>query len=156
MGALGDMLGMQAALQAVFDRRAVSDDPQESCEYIKDMAYALEDEIHELTAETGWKPWSTSWHINELAAQGEWIDALHFMLNLANKLNLTEEGIVRLYNAKYAINKARAASKYDGVSTKCPECKRALDDPTTQCRVWGQGYWQCEKFGIVSMVPKKI
>lgn len=135
MGALEDMLSRQWQLQNVMspDRRHASTDPQTRCEYIKDMAYALEDEIHELTAETGWKPWTTSWHVNVDAARAEWIDAWHFMMNLANNLGMNEAMILGMYSAKAEINEKRMEAKYDGVSTKCPVCRRALDDPATEC-----------------------
>ena len=132
-GFLSDMLETQRSLQVEFDPRAASDDGQLSCEYIKDMAYALEDEIHELTAETGWKPWSSSWHINTEQARGEWIDAWHFMMNLANKLGMDAQMIYDMYEAKAEINRRRIRNNYDGLD-KCPGCKRAMDDPATTCR----------------------
>ncbi|HKU53135.1 MAG TPA: dUTPase [Nitrospira sp.] len=133
IGGLEGALRRQRLLQQAFDPRAVSSNPQQSCEYIKDMVYAAEDELHELTAETGWKPWTTSWHINVDAARGEWIDAFHFMLNLANKLGMTEDMILEMYYAKADKNLARIQAGYDGRSTKCDICHRALDDDATSC-----------------------
>lgn len=127
------MLNSQKDLQRVFDPRAVSEDPRASCEYIKDMSLATMDEIHELLGEVGWKPWATSRHINVESARREWIDAWHFMMNLANKLGMDEEMISRMYYQKAAINLARIRAGYDGVTTKCPGCKRALDDDGTLC-----------------------
>lgn len=133
MGSIDRMLQTQKGLQEEFDKRAVSSDPQQSCEYIKDMCTALVAESVELMEETGWKPWSSSWHINVDAARGEWIDAWHFMMNLANKLGMTEEMIVQKYEAKAEINRRRIRSNYDGLD-KCPGCRRAMDDPSTTCR----------------------
>ena len=130
---LQDMLNTQTHLQSKFDERAADTDPLKSCEYLKDMALATLDEIHELLGEFGWKPWASSRHINVEAARGEWIDAWHFMMNMANKLDMTEEMIQTLYYAKAAINLERIENGYDGVSTKCPGCKRALDDPSVDC-----------------------
>ncbi len=105
---------------------------------------AATDELHELLGEIGWKPWAKSRHINLEAARGEFIDALHFMLNMALVLGLTEaEDIRALYDAKHAKNAKRQEEGYDGVSTKCPGCKRALDDDAVECtqtgQLWGSG-----------------
>ena len=130
---LQDMLHTQSKLQEAFDDRAVSDDPRQSCEYLKDMALATLDEVHELLGEIGWKPWASSKHINTEEARGEWIDAWHFMMNMANKLGMDETMIQTMYYAKAEINLQRIQDGYDGVSTKCPGCKRALDDPAVEC-----------------------
>lgn len=135
MGELQKMLESQRALQWEMDPRAESKDPQTVCEYVKDMAFADIAETMELLEETGWKPWTSSWHINREEAVAEWIDKWHFMMNIANVLKLSEAEIVQRYEQKAAINRARVANGYDGVSTKCPGCKRALDDPATLCYV---------------------
>ena len=143
MNNLGAMLRDQAELQKALDGRAFDTDPTTTCEYIKDMTLAAMDELHELLGEVGWKPWATSKHVHVDEARGEWIDAWHFMMNLANTLGMTEDMIVEMYYAKAHINKKRMLQGYDGVSTKCPNCKRALDDPVTNCyrAENGQGVW---------------
>jgi hypothetical protein len=89
---------------------------------------ALIHEIVEMEAETGWKPWAKGAFLNLEAARGEWIDMFHFMLNGALLLGLDESEIRRRYDAKHAKNEARQHASYDGVSTKCFGCGRALDD----------------------------
>ena len=107
---------------------------------------ALTDELHELLGEIGWKPWAKSRHINLVAARGEWIDALHFMLNLGIVLGLDGGDLVKtLYDAKHKKNAQRQEEGYDGVSTKCPKCKRALDDEAVKCYE-GKFGWQCMQF----------
>lgn len=96
---------------------------------------ATTDELHELLGEIGWKPWAKSRHINIAAARGEWIDAFHFMLNMGLVLGMDEAMIKSLYDAKHAKNGKRQEEGYDGVSTKCPGCKRALDDLAVECTV---------------------
>lgn len=105
---------------------------------------AMVDELHELLGEVGWKPWAKSRHINLDAARSEAIDALHFLLNLFLVLGLNRaEDISALYDAKHAKNAKRQEDGYDGVSTKCPGCKRALDDEAVECtqtgQLWGSG-----------------
>lgn len=110
------------------------DEAAELTTFLKDNVYALEDELHELLGETGWKPWATKRFVNLEAARGEAIDALHFILNIFLALGLDDSReISRRYHAKHAKNVARQEAGYDGVSTKCPGCHRALDDDAVDC-----------------------
>ena len=97
---------------------------------------ATVDELHELLAEIGWKPWAKSRHINLEAARGEWIDAMHFMANLALVLGMDDANdIIERYHKKHEKNAKRQEEGYDGVSTKCPICHRALDDDSVLCSI---------------------
>lgn len=105
------------------------------CEYILWNAYALADELHELTNEVGWKPWATSKHVNEAAAIGEFSDMLHFLINLllavaprGSSVEDVADILEKSYFAKRRVNEQRQAEGYDGVSSKCRACRRALDD----------------------------
>ena len=97
---------------------------------------AIIHEIVEEESETGWKPWAKSRHVNIEAARGEWIDQLHFFLNKALALGMDAEMIKSLYDAKHEKNAKRQEQGYDGVSTKCPGCKRALDDEAVHCFIY--------------------
>ncbi|AXH47323.1 deoxyuridine triphosphatase [Microbacterium phage Eden] len=94
---------------------------------------ALTDELHELLGETSWKPWAKGDYVNLTAAKGEAIDALHFLLNLFNVLGMDSEEVQERYYAKRKKNIKRQEDGYDGRSTKCPGCKRALDDDGVTC-----------------------
>jgi hypothetical protein len=96
--------------------------------YMKDMVLALVDELHEFLGEIGWKPWATSRHINEAAAQGELVDAFHFFLNLCLAVNMTADGLHEKYVQKRTVNVVRQEEGYDGVEGKCPGCKRDFGD----------------------------
>lgn len=118
---------------------------QERIDFIMWNVYALEDELHELTGEIGWKPWATSEHVNESPAFGEWIDALHFFVNILLAISprpgtdVLDETVVdaltvavlERYQAKRAVNAQRQVDGYDGVSSKCRSCKRDLDEVGT-------------------------
>lgn len=106
----------------------------EAIQFIKDMHIALTDELHEALAETGWKPWATSRHINHEAFKGELVDAFHFFMNLCMVVDMSPEELAEKYMAKRAKNAQRQRDGYDGVSTKCPGCNRALDDDAVDCR----------------------
>lgn len=106
---------------------------EERTTFIKDMSYALEDELHELTDEVGWKPWASSRHVNELPALGEGVDMLHFWLNLMLAscprdwtVEMLAHHLASRYNTKVAENARRQRDGYDGVSGKCVKCKRDL------------------------------
>ena len=108
------------------------DDVQKT-EWIRWNVLALEDELHEALAETGWKPWATSNHINRDAFVSELVDAFHFLMNLMLVVGCDADEFLAKYGEKRGINAKRQADGYDGVSTKCPKCKRALDDPAVGC-----------------------
>lgn len=110
---------------------------------VKDNTLACLDELHEALNEVGWKPWASSRHVNEDALQGELIDAWHFLMNLFMLAGLTPHMVAERYRAKAQVNQARQAEGYDGVSTKCPGCRRALDDPATSCEPEAKGWWWC-------------
>lgn len=95
---------------------------------IKDMVLACTDELHEALAETGWKPWATSRHINYEAFQGELIDAYHFLMNLMLIAGMTDEDVDRAYREKNKRNIERQRAGYDGITGKCSGCGRAGDD----------------------------
>ncbi len=101
-------------------------------------AYALADELHELPAEVGWKPWATSRHVNEGAATREGVDLLHFWMNIMMAVapswcdtpEMAAEHAAVEYAAKRAANAKRQEDGYDGVNGKCPSCKRDETEAT--------------------------
>ncbi|QTF81967.1 deoxyuridine triphosphatase [Microbacterium phage BabyYoda] len=135
---LQKMLDLQDEMQAETYGQGLRDllpeDVPKAVEQATINVLAATDELHELLAETSWKPWARADYLRLEAARGEWIDAWHFMMNLANLLQLDAGEIERRYLRKRAKNIARQEAGYDGVSTKCPGCNRALDDDAVGCR----------------------
>lgn len=134
---LKQMFNAQRALQIKAYGKDPSDitNPQERIQFIKDMHIAITDELHEALDETGWKPWATSNHVNEEAFKGELVDAWHFFMNLCMIVNMGPEELQERYMKKRQKNFDRQEAGYDGVSTKCPGCGRALDDEAVYCRI---------------------
>ena len=131
---IDNMLAIQHALQV----KSFGNDPktlteEERVEWIRWNMLALEDELHEALAETGWKPWATSKHVNRMAFIGELVDAWHFFLNLLLVVDCDAAEFTQTYAKKRQLNAERQAAGYDGVTGKCSVCKRALDDPAVQC-----------------------
>lgn len=108
-------------------------DDKERIQFIKDMELALRMELAEMLDETGWKPWATSNHVNEDAAQGELIDTFLFFLNLCLIFRFTPEQFEAKFFEKIQRNLDRQLAGYDGVTGKCVRCKRALDDTAVTC-----------------------
>lgn len=151
---LSDALEAQWALQVEAygkDPRKLSD--AEKMDWVRWNVLALEDELHEALQETGWKPWATSQHLNQDAFRGELVDALHFFLNLMLAADISAEELLAGYQLKREKNAKRQADGYDGVSTKCPACKRALDDDAVLCGVKveedGEYFWCDAVEGVV-------
>lgn len=101
--------------------------------YFSHCVLAATDELHEAMNETSWKSWTDSDHFNEEAVKGELVDVWHFFMNLCLVAGLTPDELFKRYAEKRKINVQRQADGYDGVSTKCSYCKRALDDPAVKC-----------------------
>lgn len=97
-------------------------------DYVRMNVLAVTDELHEALAETGWKPWATSRHLNREAYKKELVDALHFFVNLCLVAGITAPELAAAYYEKNAKNHVRQDVGYDGVREKCPNCRRALDD----------------------------
>lgn len=145
-----DILKVQEDLQKnSFGLDLRSLDGPNTIQQIKDMKLALDDELHEMMAECGWKPWASDKFINDHAMRGELIDALHFLLNLMILSGFKDwDEVEAAYLHKRGINERRQEEGYDGVSTKCPACKRAMDDDSTTCKRVGENLI-CMQYGPV-------
>lgn len=110
-------------------------------ENFKNMHIAITDELHEALAEMGWKPWASSRHFNEQAVKGELVDAFHFFINMCMLAGVSADDLIEGYVNKSGKNIARQEAGYDGVSTKCPACHRALDDDAVKCTKDDGEFW---------------
>lgn len=106
-------------------------------QYIRTQALALTDELHEALGETGWKDWTTSNHINRDAYMGELADVFIFLMNLMLVGDITPTDLMMVTRKKIAKNHKRQDDGYDGVTEKCPGCKRAYDDDAVLCQPFG-------------------
>jgi len=138
---LNDLFEAQIKIQELAygkDPRDITDE-KERIQFIRDMREALEAELQEMIDETGWKPWQTSNHVNEAAAQGEMADVMLFFINLCLVLNLSPEDLADKTFEKMKRNLDRQLAGYDGIAGKCVRCKRALDDPAVRCFIPSEG-----------------
>lgn len=102
-------------------------------ERIREAALGVTSELMEALGETGWKPWAKYNHINRQAFAGELVDMLKFWMNLCLLGGVTPDDIYAGFIEKHTVNIQRQEDGYDGVTTKCPRCKRAYDDPAVKC-----------------------
>ncbi len=131
------MFTMQEDLQRIMPpfRLAPADLPEEDrALFIRDMVFALADELHEVLGEVGWKPWATSRHVNIPGVKSELIDCWHFFMNLCLAVGFTPDQIFAAYTAKHQKNVDRQEKGYDGLADKCPDCHRAYDDEYVTCK----------------------
>jgi hypothetical protein len=97
--------------------------------YVTTNHSALVSEAGELLAEFGWKPWAQprGW-VNRANALKEAVDVAHFLGNILCAIGVTDEEWEEAYRKKQEVNRQRQRDGYDGVSGKCPGCKRSYDD----------------------------
>jgi heterodisulfide reductase subunit B len=132
---LVEMFEAQLAFQDKVNASPTSMPESARAQWIAHMITACIAELVEALDEVGWKSWATTRHVNETAAFGELRDAWQFLTNAmftvrqVSAEQLAKELEEALY-AKLQINHARHESGYDSTTTKCPSCKRALDEVT--------------------------
>lgn len=105
--------------------------------YVSTMLTAAQIEIAEAFQEVPWKPWAqltpeqrtNRLDENAMKVAGELVDVLFFVSNALVGLLVVDEELDELYAAKMGVNRKRQVDGYDGISTKCGSCGRALDEP---------------------------
>lgn len=131
MSELVELITAQRDLQTRLGYDFLRMTDEEKIAYIRENVLACTDELHEALKETGWKSWAASRHINHDAYLGELRDAWQHLTNLMLVAlpypDMLAEWFEKALAAKHAVNDKRIG-RYDGVSTKCPSCSRALED----------------------------
>jgi dimeric dUTPase (all-alpha-NTP-PPase superfamily) len=90
---------------------------------------ALVLEASELLSEFQWKNWTKSrGDVNRTNALKEAVDVAHFLGNILNALDVTDQEWEDAYQKKQEVNRQRQREGYDGVSGKCSVCRRSYDD----------------------------
>lgn len=107
----------------------MSENTNELADYVQVNALAAVDEIMEMLGEVGWKPWASprGW-LRRANFMKEAVDATHFIANMLCAAGVTDDEFWEAYRAKQATNSRRQELGYDGVSGKCPGCRRSYDD----------------------------
>jgi hypothetical protein len=106
----------------------------ETVEHIRIQILGALNELNEALGESGWKPWASSQHLNVEAFRGELIDMFRFWLNLVTISGMSAEGVMTKFMESLDKTNNRIANGYDGVTDKCPACKRSYSDRGVQCQ----------------------
>jgi dUTPase len=131
---LEEMFTLQLDLQnrVMLEQTLAAMDTGERIAYIKENVLAAFSELNEVLNEIGWKSWASSKHINSEAYVKEIIDLWHFMMNMLLALGVSPAETATLFHTRYlekrGVNEKRQVEGYDGVKTKCPHCKRDLEE----------------------------
>lgn len=134
LAGLRQMMDLQIALQLELGTDITKMSSTELMAFVREQMLACTDELHEALQETGWKTWAKNPHINYDAFRAELIDTWQFLMNLMWVAGMTPEMLYVGHAKKVTQNLERNAAKYDGVSTKCPRCRRAYDDTYVNCK----------------------
>jgi hypothetical protein len=151
MDRLTEMFTRQSALQRNslnINFTDMSVNVEDRAEYVRMNVLAGIVEFTEALNETGWKPWATNRDYDATKVISELVDVWHFMMNIMLASGIEPETLASLFFEKYVLknrrNAERQAEGYDGVSTKCPHCHRALDDVgIAQSRILGELAFEC-------------
>lgn len=131
--AFGRLYGRQRDVQVAIKGVAPVNLPDvQRMEYITEMALGLISEINEALAETGWKSWASSNHVNTNAFRDELADAYLFLMNLLLAADIPLSVFAEAVSKKQDKTVRRIKEGYTGME-KCPACQRAYDDDAVTC-----------------------
>jgi dimeric dUTPase (all-alpha-NTP-PPase superfamily) len=120
---LSDMFELQGQLNRRIgvDTTALPD--EDKSEWILNYCRAMSQEIAELTDSVPWKWWAKYQKFDKQNARVEVIDLFHFLISLAQVLDMSAEDVHELYCRKHRVNNERQDSGY---TTKDESDNRAL------------------------------
>jgi dimeric dUTPase (all-alpha-NTP-PPase superfamily) len=120
---LSDMFELQGQLNRRIgvDTTALPD--EDKSEWILNYCRAMSQEIAELTDSVPWKWWAKYQKFDKQNARVEVIDLFHFLISLAQVLDMSAEDVHELYCRKHRVNNERQDSGY---TTKDESDNRSL------------------------------
>lgn len=111
-----DMLEELFKLQGELNRKigidTISVPEQKKPEWILNYCRALSQEIAELTDSVPWKWWAKYQAFDEQNARVEVVDMFHFLISLAQVLDMSARDIFDAYQQKHRVNVERQNSGY--------------------------------------------
>ncbi len=111
-----DLLKTMFTLQAELNRRIGVDTellpPEQKSEWILNFCRAMQQEIAELTDSVPWKWWARYQQLDMQNARVEVIDLFHFLISLAQTLDMSAEDVFCLYTEKHRVNHQRQDQGY--------------------------------------------
>lgn len=116
MNDLQDKLSAMFDLQAELNQRIGVDTThlpdEQKAEWILNFCRALQQETAELIDSVPWKWWAKYQEMDIQNARVEIIDLFHFLISLAQCVDLSADQVFELYCAKHKVNHQRQDSGY--------------------------------------------
>ena len=109
---LKDMFALQGQLNRRIGVNTTALPEEEKTEWILNYCRAMSQEIAELTDSVPWKWWAKYQTLDKQNARVEVIDLLHFLISLAQVLDMSAEDVHELYCRKHRVNQERQDTGY--------------------------------------------
>lgn len=100
----------QLNLKLNVDTAHMTDDQRQ--QWVLNYCRAMSQEIAELTDSVPWKWWAKYQKFDKQNAKVEVIDLLHFLISIAQVLEITPDDFYEAYTKKHKVNLARQDSGY--------------------------------------------
>jgi len=110
--ALKGMFELQAQLNQRIGVDTTTLPMERKTEWVLNYCRAMQQEIAELTDSVPWKWWAKYQKFDMQNARVEVIDLFHFLISLAQTLDMSADDVYQLYCAKHKVNHARQDSGY--------------------------------------------
>ncbi len=109
---LDDIFRLQEALNQRIGVNTSGMTDKERQKWVLNYCRAMTQEIAELTDSVPWKWWAKYQKFDKQNARVEVIDLLHFLISIAQVLEMTPDDIYEAYTKKHKVNLDRQASGY--------------------------------------------
>ena len=121
---LKDMFELQGQLNQRIGVDTINMPQEKKTEWILNYCRAMSQELAELTDSVPWKWWAKYQEFDKQNAKVEVIDLFHFLISLAQTLDMSAEDVHDLYCRKHRVNQERQDSGY---TTKDESDNKALE-----------------------------
>lgn len=109
---LRELWRMQQALNERIGVRTAGMTDAEKTQWVLNYCRAMTQEIAELTDSVPWKWWAKYQKFDEQNARVEVVDLFHFLISLAQTLDMTADDVFAAYVKKNAVNFQRQETGY--------------------------------------------
>lgn len=109
---LKDMFELQGQLNQRIGVDTLSMPEEKKTEWILNYCRAMSQELAELTDSVPWKWWAKYQEFDKQNAKVEVIDLFHFLISIAQTLDMSAEDVHDLYCRKHRVNQERQDSGY--------------------------------------------
>ncbi len=109
---LNEIFQMQQALNLKIGVDTANMTDEQRVQWVLNYCRAMTQEIAELTDSVPWKWWAKYQKFDKQNARVEVVDLLHFLISIAQVLEMTPEDFSEAYAKKHKVNLARQDSGY--------------------------------------------